>query len=278
MNEEDKIRNQVSDFYAKSVNAGTGCGCGCSTSCCSTPTLPKGVAAGQAGYTEADFAGLPEDAVASSFGCGNPLAFAGVKAGQTVVDLGSGAGIDLLIASKIVGPTGRVIGVDMTDDMIEHARTNLAMAGAVNAEVRKGIIEDLPVESSSVDWVISNCVINLSPEKDRVFAEITRVLKPGGQISISDIVTHDLPGWVKKNVALYASCIAGAVTEDEYLDGLRRAGMTDVQVTERMIYTAEQMRALVGSEIPETFEGIEDLSAAVEGRIWSAKVTGRKAG
>ena len=155
--------------------------------------MPKGVVAKLAGYSDEEFAALPADAVVNSFGCGNPLAFSAVQPGEVVLDLGSGAGIDLLLAARKVGAAGRVIGVDMTEEMIARARANIAAAGIENAEVRQGIIEELPVEDSSVDWVISNCVINLSPEKPRVFAEIARVLKPGGTMLVSDIVAEDLP-------------------------------------------------------------------------------------
>ena len=175
----DEVRAQVSEAYTaaleKSLSKKEGCGCGCGPE--------AGVAAQTAGYD----AELTEhaDAAASSFGCGNPLAFAGVEAGQTVVDLGSGAGFDLLIAARKVGPDGHVIGVDMTDAMLEAARDNAERAGFGQVEVRKGLIEALPVADGEADWVISNCVINLSPEKERVFAEIFRILKPGGRFSIS---------------------------------------------------------------------------------------------
>ncbi len=139
----------------------------------------KGAVVEFAGYTADELAELPDDAVVNSFGCGNPVALAGLRKGDVVLDLGSGAGIDLLLAARLVGPEGRVIGVDMTDEMIARAEANIAAAGLANVEVRKGIIEELPVEDASVDWVISNCVINLSPEKERVFAEIARVLRPG---------------------------------------------------------------------------------------------------
>jgi SAM-dependent methyltransferase len=281
MSDKDMIRSQVSEFYTNSVKTGCGCGPGC----CG-PTLPQGVAVIQAGYGKDETTGLPEDAVANSFGCGNPLAFSGVEEGQTVLDLGSGAGIDLLIAAKKVGPTGRVIGVDMTDEMIVHARKNISAAGAVNIEVRKGVIEELPVESGTVDWVISNCVINLSPEKERVFKEIARVLKPGGRISISDIVADELPDWLRQSAAMYGACVAGAVSEDEYLDGLRRAGLTDVEVTERFVYDTAQIQALVASEIPTDGGGccgnqipqevLKNAATEVAGKVWSAKFSGRK--
>jgi len=187
MSDSKKVRETVSETYAKAVS-------GPSTGCCG-PEPQKGALAKLAGYTEENLASIPADAAANSFGCGNPLAFSGVREGEVVLDLGSGAGIDIILAGKMVGLSGRVIGIDMTDEMIERARENIAAAGLENVDVRKGIIEDMPVEDSSVDWVISNCVINLSPEKDKVFSEIHRVLKPGGRMLVSDIVARDLPEW-----------------------------------------------------------------------------------
>lgn len=282
MGEKNKIRKQVSEFYADSLSRGCGCDCGLG------PAPPQGAAANAAGYTPEELTVLPSDAVANSFGCGNPLAFSDVKEGQTVLDLGSGAGIDLLIAAKKVGPTGKVIGVDMTGDMIERARANIQAAGYENIELRKGIIEDLPVDDASVDWVISNCVINLSPEKDKVFAEIVRVLKPGGRIGISDIVVKDLPDWVRESAALYGACVAGAVGEEEYLEGLRKAGLVEVEVAERLVYDKAQLKVLIESEIPKDTstcccgdQAPKELAAVIaedlEGRIWSAKIKGRKA-
>ena len=213
MNQSDAIRDQIAQHYDDAL-AGKG-----------EQPINKTGGARFAGYDAATLADIPTDISDSSFGCGNPLAFAGVKPGETVLDLGSGAGLDLLMAASKVGPTGRVIGVDMTDTMIERARANASRYGYTNIDVRKGLIEALPVETSSVDWVISNCVINLSPEKDKVFAEIARVLKPGGRISISDIVVNDLPWWVLRSAALYMACVSGAISEPDYLDGLKQAGM-----------------------------------------------------
>ncbi len=281
MIDHDQIRKTVSDFYTRAVKTGSGC-CGPGSSgCCgsgATDVLPKGFAAQFAGYGE-DTTGLPADAVHNSFGCGNPLAFCDVKPGEVVLDLGSGAGIDLLVAARKVGPTGHVIGVDMTDEMIERARANAAAAGFTNIEVRQGIIEALPIEAESVDWVISNCVINLSPEKNRVFREIARVLKPGGRIRVSDIVVQDIPDWVRQSMSLYASCVSGAVSEQEYADGLRQAGLVDVEVTERFPYDQDQIRAMIESEIPDDVRMGADgarLAAEVAGKVCSAKFQATK--
>jgi SAM-dependent methyltransferase len=282
MNEPESTRKSVSDAYAETVTRPS------ESCCCGGTPAPKGVVSKLAGYTSDELEALPPEAVVNSFGCGNPLAFAEVTAGQTVLDLGSGAGIDLLLAGKKVGPTGRAIGVDMTDEMIAKARENIAGAGLTNVEVRKGIIEDLPVESDSVDWVISNCVINLSPEKHRVFAELARVLKPGGRVAVSDIVVRDLPDWARKNERLYSSCIAGAITEEEYLEGLRQAGLTDVEVRERLVYDNAQLREFIKSELPESDEAssccgasldeqtAQQLADVMVGKIWSAKFHARK--
>ena len=270
---EQEIRDLVSKAYADALeSASEGSGCG---SCCG-PT-PKGSAAKLAGYE--DELAQHGEAATTSFGCGNPLAMAGVASGQTVLDLGSGAGFDLLIAADKVGPSGRVIGVDMTDEMLAAAEANARKAGYTNIELRKGIIEELPVRSDSVDWVISNCVINLSPRKELVFSEIARVLEPGGAFSISDIVVDDLPAWVRENRAAYAACVAGAISEGEYLDGLEAAGLIDVAVAERMIYDAEQLRAIVGSDLAAfgfDLATMPDRFNALAGKVWSARFTGRK--
>ena len=246
MPDPNTTRRDVSADYARAVTSGTGC--------CGGP-VPKGVVARIAGYTDEDFAVLPAEAVVNSFGCGNPLAFSMVQPGQVVLDLGSGAGIDLLLAAKRVGPAGRAIGVDMTDEMIAKANENVAAAGLANVEVRKGIIEDLPVEDASVDWVISNCVINLSPEKARVFAEIARVLRPGGTMLVSDIVADDIPEEIAGNRHLYSSCLAGAVSEQEYAAGLRAAGLVDVEIVDRLVYDTAQLEMFIGSELKDDGDG-----------------------
>lgn len=284
MTTTERIHETVSRHYADAVTRGTGC-------CGGSKPAPKGATARMAGYGVDELASLPADAVENSFGCGNPLAFSEVREGQTVLDLGSGAGIDLLIAAQKVGPAGRVIGVDMTDAMIERARANIAAAGVTNVEVRKGLIEALPVESGTVDWVISNCVINLSPEKDKVFAEIARVLKPGGRMQVSDIVVQDLPAWVRQSAALYSACVAGAVPEAEYLAGLSKAGLVDVEVRERLVYDAAQIKALVADELAGGKEAgacccgggvaekiVGDLAGSFAGQVWSAKFYARKPG
>jgi SAM-dependent methyltransferase len=279
MNQQDVIREQVSTAYARAVSGGGGC---CGTA------RPKGIAARTAGYDAGELAVLPAGAVRSSFGCGNPVASSEVREGEVVLDLGSGAGLDLLLAARKVGPSGRVIGVDMTDAMIARARENAAAAGLANVEVRKGIIESLPVETASVDWVISNCVINLSPEKPKVFAEIARVLRSGGRMLVSDIVAEDVPDWVRRNMELYASCVAGAISEAEYVAGLRAAGLDGVEVLSRFVYDAAQIAAMAGSESldparasagsegPSGPDLLARAAEALSGKVLSATFSARK--
>jgi arsenite methyltransferase len=268
----DEVRRDVSKAYADAVTAPAKQGC-----CGSTPSQ-KGVAVKLGGYSPEELAALPEEAVINSFGCGNPVALAGLAAGEVVLDLGSGAGIDLLLAAKRVGPEGRVIGVDMTDAMIAKANESIRASKLTNVEVRK----DMPVESDSVDWVISNCVINLSPEKTKVFREIARVLKPGGRMLVSDIVAKDLPDEVRQFGELYSSCISGAISEEEYLAGLRDAGLVDVEVHERLVYDAEQLEGLAASDFENLCScagGKAQMLSVVRtlaGKVWSAKVYARK--
>lgn len=275
--EEKEIHKQVKQAYGMAVS-------GPSAGCCGDP---KGTAVKWAGYGAEELSSIPSEAVENSFGCGNPLAFAEVKPGQTVVDLSSGAGIDLLIASSRVGLNGKVIGVDMTDEMIEAANANIQKAGVSNVEVRKGLIEALPVDDNSVDWVISNCVINLSPDKPKVFSEIARVLRPGGTMQVSDLVARDLPDRVVEDPLLYNSCIAGAISEEEYIAGLQAAGLIDVEVIERLAYDGMQVRLIAKSEVDSDVGGIELEESEVDewlnrikhdlaGRIMSIKIRARK--
>ncbi|MCU7922295.1 MAG: methyltransferase domain-containing protein [Candidatus Thiodiazotropha sp. (ex Dulcina madagascariensis)] len=240
-----KVRDAVAKTYGQAISQGTGY---CGDRLCTADSLPQAIAIG---YTAEELQGLPRDMAETTFGCGNPLAFGGVREGDVVIDLGSGAGLDLLVASHKVGSAGRVIGIDMTDEMIVRARQNIDAAGMENVEVRKGYIEDLPVETGSADWVISNCVINLSPEKGRVFSEIARVLEPGGQMLVTDIVVDRLPFWVKWSMKLHSACVAGAIGEAEYLEGLRAAGLEGVEVRKRKVYGAGEIEVLLDSgELP----------------------------
>lgn len=282
MDQKEQIRQMVSTAYGKAIGStAKGCGCMAQKENCSI--------AGMAGYEKTDINMLNSDAAAYSFGCGNPLAFSGVKEGDTVLDLGSGAGFDLIIAAKKVGPCGHVIGVDMTDAMIAKARENIRTEKLANVEVRQGLIEQLPVESASVDWLISNCVINLSPEKARVFSEIQRVLKPGGQMLVSDIVVKNLPEWLRRNDQLYAACVGGAISEEEYLAGLRQAGLINVEVRNRFVYEASQIKAFFETEeipgLKEIIDGhsaqsreelINQMTTNAVGNVWSAEFYAKK--
>ena len=226
------VREQVRERYAEaavSLSAGCGCGCDCeSIGCCGEEATTL---FGQGLYDADERAGLPENAVTASLGCGNPLALVELNEGETVLDLGSGGGIDVLLSGKRVGPTGTVYGLDMTDEMLALARENAAKAGATNVHFLKGLIEEIPLDAASVDVVISNCVVNLSPEKDRVLAEIARVLRPGGRIGISDVVAEDqLSGADRAERGSHVGCIAGALSVSEYRDGLAGAGLVDVEI------------------------------------------------
>lgn len=214
---KDIIRKTVRDNYAKV--AGGNSGCGCSPSCCGADNILPADISLKLGYSSEDLSSTPEGSN-MGLGCGNPQAIASLKPGETILDLGSGGGFDSFLAAKAVGESGFVIGVDMTPEMISLSRENAVKSGFTNIEFRLGEIENLPVADSSVDVIISNCVINLSPEKEKVFSEAFRVLKSGGRLAISDIVTSaDLPEDIKKDMKLYAGCVAGAVSipEIEYI-------------------------------------------------------------
>ncbi len=199
----------------------------CGDGCCSDVSGTYGLEL----YDAAERQGLPDAALLASLGCGNPTAVAELREGETVLDLGSGGGIDVLLSARRVGPTGRAIGVDMTDEMLSLARRNAADAGADNVEFRKGTIEALPLDDASVDVVISNCVINLASDKAAVFAEIARVLRPGGRVGVSDVVADDLLSAEQRaERGTYVGCIAGALSFREMRDGLRAVGLTDVEV------------------------------------------------
>jgi arsenite methyltransferase len=225
----DELREQVRQRYAESARAVTkGSGC-CDSSCCGGDA-ESGF--GEALYDIEQRGELPDAAALASLGCGNPTAVAELREGETVLDLGSGGGIDVILSAKRVGPTGRVFGLDMTDEMLALARANAAEAGASNAIFLKGIIEDVPLPAESVDVVISNCVINLSTDKAAVLTEIARVLKPGGRVGVSDIVAEDrLSPDERANRGSYVGCIAGALSKSEYEQGLEAAGFDDVSVT-----------------------------------------------
>jgi arsenite methyltransferase len=226
------VREEVRERYAQaatSLAAGSGCGCDCeSLGCCGEEATTK---FGQGLYPADERSGLPETVVTASLGCGNPLGMVELREGETVLDLGSGGGIDVLLSGQRVGPSGTVYGLDMTDEMLALAQENAEKAGASNVHFLKGLIEEIPLASESVDVVISNCVVNLSPEKDRVLAEIARVLRPGGRVGISDIVAEDrLSQADRAERGSHVGCIAGALSVTEYREGLEAVGLTRVEV------------------------------------------------
>jgi arsenite methyltransferase len=224
-------------------------------------------------YSDAETSDLPPDAVAASLGCGNPTALLALEPGQTVLDLGSGGGIDVLLAAKRVGPTGKAYGLDMTDEMLALARENQRTAGATNVEFLKGTIENIPLPDNSVDVIISNCVINLSSDKDAVLREAFRVLKPGGRFAVSDVIVRgDVPADIRRSMELWVGCIAGALEETEYAAKLRAAGFGEVEVEPWRIYKIDDARAF----LTESGVDVDRLAPEVEDRFASAFVRARK--
>ena len=243
----NKATEDAGNFYAKAAQARTGPGSSCSPA---TPALASG-------YRQETLSQAPEEAVSASFGCGDPIAFSDLQPGQTVLDLGCGAGLDLILAGEKVGPGGRVIGIDASEDMLPIASANIDRAGMQDRiDLRLGIIEDLPVENQSVDRVISNCVVNLSTDKPRVFREIHRVLKPGGSAVIADLVADRLPDWVTTHRDLYSACVAGAVSEETYVLLAKQAGFSEVSVIARMTYDESMIRGLITEALPIAVDDI----------------------
>ena len=225
---KDQVRQHIRDRYAGIAKSGGSCGCG--SSCCSPDALLNPDASVQIGYSKEELAAVPEGANLG-LGCGNPQAIAALQPGETVVDLGCGGGFDCFLAARRVGPKGRAIGVDMTPEMIHKARENAAKAKIKNVDFRLGEIEHLPVADGIADVVLSNCVVNLSPDKPQVFAEAFRVLKPGGRLAISDVVAiAPLPARVKRNLQAHSGCIAGSATVPETERMLKRAGFSNVRI------------------------------------------------
>jgi len=268
---DQDIREIVKDKYGKAafkISAGD-------SSCCSPSSCCAG---GQSAdpitsnlYTDSETATLPADAVAASLGCGNPTALAELHAGETVLDLGSGGGIDVLLSARRVGPAGKAYGLDMTDEMLALARENQRKAAVDNGEFLKGEIEAIPLPSDSVDVIISNCVINLSADKDRVFTEAFRVLKPGGRFAVSDVVVRgEVPAAIRRSVELWIGCVAGALEESEYRAKLANAGFEAVDLEPTRIYQADDAREFLA------LEGHTIDVAMIEGKFMSAFVRARK--
>ena len=264
------IQQAVQEKYgaiAASVREGSG-GC-CGTSCgCGDPISSDLYSSLQTGE-------LPEQAVLASLGCGNPTALAQLEPGQVVLDLGSGGGIDVLLSAKRVGPTGKAYGLDMTDEMLALARENQARAGATNVEFLKGHIEAIPLPDNSVDVIISNCVINLSGDKDAVLREAFRVLKPGGRFAVSDVVVRgEVPDEVRRNMELWVGCIAGALDEHVFADKLQAAGFEQVGIEPWRVYEVNDARKF----LTESGVDVDAIAPQVDGKFASAFVRATKPG
>jgi arsenite methyltransferase len=243
--ENDKVKEHVKKRYGEIAK--TDCS-SCSQSCCSTSTCGPSsqYLTWKIGYSPDDIESVPKDSVLG-LGCGNPVALAKLKEGETVLDLGSGAGIDVFLAAQKVGPKGKVIGVDMTQEMVERAKATATKHGYKNVEFRLGEIEALPIEDETVDIIISNCVINLAPDKLKVFKEANRVLKPSGRLMVSDLVTEgELPEAVKKSFDAWAECIAGALEKSDYINKIEKAGFQNVKIVSQKPYTIDISPELKG--------------------------------
>jgi SAM-dependent methyltransferase len=265
---EPDIKQVVKEKYGQAalrVVGGAAPCCGPSGSSCDPITADL--------YQPGEVAGVPEEAVRASLGCGNPTALAELKEGETVLDLGSGGGIDVLLSARRVGPAGKAYGLDMTDEMLALARENQRKAGVANVEFLKGEIENIPLPDGSVDVIISNCVINLSADKDRVLREAFRVLKPGGRLAVSDIVVRgEVPAAIRRNVELWIGCVAGALEESEYRAKLAAAGFVDIDLEPTRIYRAEDARAY----LEQAGIDLASLAAEVDGKFLSAFVRARR--
>jgi arsenite methyltransferase len=241
----------------------------CGPTCCGAEIDP--ITSGL--YNEAEKSGLPEKAVLASLGCGNPTALAELKPGEVVLDLGSGGGIDVLLSAKRVGPMGKAYGLDMTDDMLALARENQRKAGVDNVEFLKGEIENIPLPDNSVDVIISNCVINLSADKDKVLREALRVLKPGGRFAVSDVVVRgEAPAEVRRSMELWVGCIAGALEEMDYVKKLAMAGFDGIDIEPTRVYGIEDARQFLAGEGLD----VDAIAPQVEGRFMSAFVRATK--
>jgi arsenite methyltransferase len=266
----DSIKAAVQQKYGEAalqVRNGAKAGCGCGPSCGPDPITGNL-------YDDTQAAGVPADALLASLGCGNPTALAELKAGEVVLDLGSGGGIDVLLSARRVGPTGKAYGLDMTDEMLALARENQAKSGLANVEFLKGEIEHIPLPDDSVDVIISNCVINLSADKDRVIAEAFRVLKPGGRFAVSDVVIRgdDVPPQVRRSLELWVGCVAGALEERTYRSKLSGAGFETIDVEPTRIYRAADAKQFLQEA------GLSDDATLeqVDGQIMSAFIRATK--
>jgi SAM-dependent methyltransferase len=263
---KDVVRDKYGAAALRVVSGGGGC-CGGTTSAGACDPITSEL------YDVTETVGLPAEATAASLGCGNPTALARLTPGEVVLDLGSGGGIDVLLSARRVGPTGKAYGLDMTDEMLALARENQRKSGLTNVEFLKGEIEQIPLPEASVDVIISNCVINLSADKDRVLAEAFRVLRPGGRLAVSDVVVRgEVPAAVRRSVELWIGCVAGALSEADYRDKLAAAGFETIDVEPTRVYRAEDAREfLTGAGLD-----VDAIAPEVEGKFMSAFVRARK--
>ena len=272
VNDQTKITEAVKEKYGEAASrvasgGAASCGTAPSSSCCGGDPITSNL------YESAQTAGLPQGAVRASLGCGNPTALAQLKPGEIVLDLGSGGGIDVLLSAKRVSPGGKAYGLDMTDEMLALARENQKKAGVENVEFLKGEIENIPLPESAVDVVISNCVINLSADKDRVFQEAFRVLRPGGRFAVSDVVVKgEVPAEIRRNMELWVGCVAGALRDSEYISKLSSAGFKEVSIEPTRVYKLDDARQFLAAQ------GIDADSIApqVEGKFISAFIRATK--
>jgi SAM-dependent methyltransferase len=269
MEDQNSLKEQVRERYAREAervrqNSGKASCCGGSSSCADPITSNL--------YGDDEKAGLPADAVSASLGCGNPTALAELKQGETVLDLGSGGGIDVLLSARRVGPTGKAYGLDMTDEMLALARENQRRAGVENVEFLKGEIESIPLPDNSVDVIISNCVINLSADKGRVMREAYRVLKPGGRFAVSDVVVRgEMPADIQRRLELWAGCIAGALQDSDYRSKLGAAGFEQIEIEPTRIYTVADAQTILAGN-----KDLEKIAHAADGKFMSAFVRATK--
>ena len=262
----DAIKEAVREKYSQAALRAGGSCCGGAKSACTDPITSNL-------YSEHETGALPEAAVLASLGCGNPTALAELKPGETVLDLGSGGGIDVLLSARRVGPTGKAYGLDMTDEMLTLARENQRKAGADNVEFLKGEIEAIPLPENSVDVIISNCVINLSGDKDRVLREAFRVLKPGGRFAVSDVVTRGaVPEQLRRDMLLWVGCIAGALEENEYRAKLTAAGFEAIGIEPTRVYRVEDAREFLSGKGVD----VDAIAKSVDGKFMSAFVRAMK--
>jgi SAM-dependent methyltransferase len=265
-----EIKDVVKEKYGQAalrVQRGSGACCGPSAGLEGCDPITSNL------YDRSQTGVLPEEAVLASLGCGNPTALAQLNAGETVLDLGSGGGIDVLLSVRRVGPTGKAYGLDMTDEMLALARENQRKAGSENVEFLKGEIENIPLPDDSVDVVISNCVINLSADKDRVLREAFRVLKPGGRLAVSDVVTRgEVPAKVRENMLLWVGCIAGALGDEQYRSKLAGAGFAGIEIEPTRVYSIEDARTFLSGQGVD----VDAMAAAVDGKFMSAFIRATK--